>query len=286
MNVYCSKIPMTWVETKTGKCKFTEWKNAKDPKGTIYYGLRQTRPEGFVLSDAFDKALIEAIRKVGGIKSNMIVVKDINVSYSGKQWMKPSDGCEVIVIDGLTKKPTFRQVVNGTDDYSSVKKQPEQEAQGSMVDDIIEEAMGKLPDGSGFMTGTIKEDCDNDMGIPTTGQDLNLVTGTTLGENAYEGDDRVDTSGSTVGKFEQVIEEELMTEEPFMQRGKPFMNQGDSFYKKGSWWESKGSVTASIMKEYYGTDGNWEDPEADAQLKSMYDYSRQNKKLRLRETQT
>lgn len=230
MNVYCSKIPMSWVETKTGKCKFLEFKNAKDPKGTIYYGLRQTRPEGFVLSDAFDKALIEAIRKVGGIKSNMIVVKGINVSYSGKQWMKPTDGCEIIVIDGIAKKPTFRQVVNGTDDYSSVKKQPETEEsdeQGSIADDIMEEGMGKLPDGSGFMTGTIKEDCE----------------------------DRVDTTGSPVGEFEQV-NEELMTEEPFMKRGKPFMNQGDSFYKKGSWWESVDTsgvngITESIIKECF-----------------------------------
>ena len=41
-NVYADKIPMNWVDTKSGKKKFIEFKKAKDPKGVIYYGLAAT----------------------------------------------------------------------------------------------------------------------------------------------------------------------------------------------------------------------------------------------------
>ena len=88
INVYASKIPMAWVSTKTGdKIKFLEFKNAKNPKANIYYGLRQVRPEGFELSKNFDAAMIEAIKAKGGIKTNMIVVKGVDVKFTGgKQW--------------------------------------------------------------------------------------------------------------------------------------------------------------------------------------------------------
>lgn len=117
INVYASKIPMAWVSTKTGdKIKFLEFKNAKNPKANIYYGLRQTRPEGFELSKNFDAAMIEAIKTKGGIKTNMIVVKGVDTKYTGgKLWMLLNDGCEIIVIDAVTKTPKFRKVVNGTD---------------------------------------------------------------------------------------------------------------------------------------------------------------------------
>lgn len=117
INVYASKIPMAWVSTKTGdKIKFLEFKNAKNPKANIYYGLRQTRPEGFELSKNFDAAMIEAIKAKGGIKTNMIVVKGVDTKYTGgKLWMLLNDGCEIIVIDAVTKTPKFRKVVNGTD---------------------------------------------------------------------------------------------------------------------------------------------------------------------------
>lgn len=117
INVYASKIPMAWVSTKTGdKIKFLEFKNAKNPKANIYYGLRQVRPEGFELSKNFDAAMIEAIKAKGGIKTNMIVVKGVDVKFTGgKQWMVLNDGCEIIVIDAVTKTPKFRKVVNGVD---------------------------------------------------------------------------------------------------------------------------------------------------------------------------
>lgn len=117
INVYASKIPMQWVSTKTGdKIKFLEFKNAKNPKANIYYGLRQVRPEGFELSKNFDAVMIEAIKAKGGIKTNMIVVKGVDTKYTGgKLWMLLNDGCEIIVIDAVTKTPKFRKVVNGTD---------------------------------------------------------------------------------------------------------------------------------------------------------------------------
>ena len=144
MNIYCSKIPMSWVDTKSGKIKFLEFRNLKEPKGTIYYGLRQGRPEGFDLSMAFDKAIVEAIKKVGGIKSNVIVIKGVTTTYSGKLWMKPQDVCEVIVIDGITKKPTFRSLINGKDDYSSVKKGngTEESVEHESTEQMMEESYG------------------------------------------------------------------------------------------------------------------------------------------------
>jgi len=122
MNVYASKIPMSWVDTKDGKMKFLEFKNAKDPKGTIYYAVRQSRPEEFQLSKNFDAAMVEAIKVKGGIKTNMIIVKDVTTSYKGKLWMKIHDGTEIIVLDAVNKKPIFRKVINGKDDFSNVKQ--------------------------------------------------------------------------------------------------------------------------------------------------------------------
>ena len=122
MNVYASKVPMSWVDTKEGKMKFLEFKNAKDPKGTIYYALRQNRPDEFELSKNFDAAMIEAIKAKSGIKTNMIIVKDVTTSYKGKLWMKIHDGTEIIVLDAVNKKPIFRKVVNGKDDFSNVKQ--------------------------------------------------------------------------------------------------------------------------------------------------------------------
>ena len=117
INVYASKIPMQWVSTKTGdKIKFLEFKNAKDPKGTIHFGLRQTRPEGFELSNNFDAAMIEAIKVKGGIKTNMIVVKGVETKYTGnKLWMVLKPGCEIIVLDAVAKTPKFRKVIDGQD---------------------------------------------------------------------------------------------------------------------------------------------------------------------------
>ena len=115
MNVYASKIPMSWVDTKDGKMKFLEFKNAKDPKGTIHYVLRQNRPDQFELSKNFDAAMVEAIKAKGGIKTNMIIVKDVTTHYKGKLWMKVHDGTEIIVLDAVNKKPIFRKVVNGKD---------------------------------------------------------------------------------------------------------------------------------------------------------------------------
>ena len=117
INVYASKIPMQWVSTKTGdKIKFLEFKNAKDPKGTIHFGLRQTRPEGYELSSNFDAAMIEAIKAKGGIKTNMIVVKGVETKYTGgKLWMVLKPGCEIIVLDAIAKTPKFRKVVEGQD---------------------------------------------------------------------------------------------------------------------------------------------------------------------------
>ena len=122
MNVYASKVPMSWVDTKEGKMKFLEFKNAKYPKGTIYYALRQNRPDEFQLSKNFDSAMIEAIKAKGGIKTNMIIVKDVTTSYKGKLWMKIHDGTEIIVLDAVNKKPIFRKIVNGKDDFSNVKQ--------------------------------------------------------------------------------------------------------------------------------------------------------------------
>jgi hypothetical protein len=122
INVYCSKIPMQWVTAKDGsKIKFLEFKNAKDPKGTILYGLKQGRPEEYELSNNFDSAMIKAIKAVGGIKTNVIVVKGISTKYNGKLWMKVQPNCEIIVIDGLTKRPKFREVISGTDKAKSVE---------------------------------------------------------------------------------------------------------------------------------------------------------------------
>jgi hypothetical protein len=117
INVYASKIPMQWVSTKTGdKIKFLEFTNAKKPGAPIYYGLRQVRPEGFELSKNFDAAMIDAIKAKGGLKTNVIVVKGVDTKYTGgKLWMLLNDGCEIIVIDAVTKTPKFRKVVNGTD---------------------------------------------------------------------------------------------------------------------------------------------------------------------------
>jgi hypothetical protein len=117
INVYASKIPMQWVSTKTGdKIKFLEFKNAKDPKGTIYFGLRQTRPEGYELSSNFDAAMIEAIKAKGGIKTNMILVKGVETKYTGgKLWMVLKPGCEIIVLDAIAKTTKFRKVVEGQD---------------------------------------------------------------------------------------------------------------------------------------------------------------------------
>jgi hypothetical protein len=117
INVYASKIPMQWVSTKTGdKIKFLEFTNAKKPGAPITYGLRQTRPEGFELSKNFDTAMIAAIKAKGGIKTNMIVVKGVDVKFTGgKQWLVLNDGCEIFVIDAVTKKLKFKEVVNGVD---------------------------------------------------------------------------------------------------------------------------------------------------------------------------
>jgi hypothetical protein len=125
MNVYATKIPMSWVDTKEGKIKFLEFKNAKDPKGTIHYAIRQNRSDEFQLSKNFDATMIEAIKAKGGIKTNMIIVKDVDTSYKGKLWMKVKDGCEIIVLDAVNKKPLFRKVVTGVDDYSKIKKDSE-----------------------------------------------------------------------------------------------------------------------------------------------------------------
>jgi hypothetical protein len=122
MNVYATKIPMSWVSSKEGPLKFLEFKNAKDPKGTINYVLRQNRPDEFQLSKNFDAAMIEAIKAKGGSKTNMIIVKDVDTSYKGKLWMKIKDGTEIIVLDAVKKVPIFRKVVNGVDDFSKVKK--------------------------------------------------------------------------------------------------------------------------------------------------------------------
>lgn len=117
INVYASKIPMQWVSTKTGdKIKFLEFTNAKKPGAPISYGLRQVRPEGFELSKNFDATMIEAIKAKGGLKTNVIVVKGVDTKFTGgKQWLVLNDGCEIIVIDAITKTPKFRKVVNGTD---------------------------------------------------------------------------------------------------------------------------------------------------------------------------
>jgi hypothetical protein len=117
INVYASKIPMQWVSTKTGdKIKFLEFTNAKKPGAPITYGLRQVRPEGFELSKKFDEAMIKAIKAKGGIKTNMIVVKGVDTKFTGgKQWMVLNDGCEIFVIDAVTKKLILKQVVNGQD---------------------------------------------------------------------------------------------------------------------------------------------------------------------------
>jgi hypothetical protein len=108
---------MQWVSTKTGdKIKFLEFTNAKKPGAPISYGLRQVRPEGFELSKNFDATMIEAIKAKGGLKTNVIVVKGVDTKFTGgKQWLVLNDGCEIIVIDAITKTPKFRKVVNGTD---------------------------------------------------------------------------------------------------------------------------------------------------------------------------
>ena len=137
MNIYATKIPMSWVDTKDGKIKFLEFKNAKDPKVTIHYAIRQNRPDEFQLSKNFDAAMIEAIKAKGGIKTNMIIVKDVDTAYKGKLWMKIKDGCEIIVLDAINKKPLFRKVVTGVDDYSKIKKDSEETLSENIIMQIL-----------------------------------------------------------------------------------------------------------------------------------------------------
>jgi hypothetical protein len=141
MNIYATKIPMSWVDTKDGKIKFLEFKNAKDPKGTIHYAVRQNRPDEFQLSKNFDAAMIEAIKAKGGIKTNMIIVKDVDTSYKGKLWMKIKDGTEIIVLDAVKKTPLFRKVVTGVDDFSKIKKDKEEVDEGLGDDDQKSDGM-------------------------------------------------------------------------------------------------------------------------------------------------
>lgn len=158
-NLVCSKIPMDWFsipeEKGGGKAKRIELSNLKSDGGApIYYTIRTKWPEGYELSQNFDQTLVNAIRAMANKRHDKIVVKNVRVGYSGKQWMYPTDGCEIIVVDAVKKVPIFKETVSGKN-----PEKPKEEESNSLgvTNGPIEESMGELPDGSGFMTGTIKE---------------------------------------------------------------------------------------------------------------------------------
>lgn len=132
-----------WISTKSGKKKFLEFQKAKDPKGVIYYGLAVKVPAELRMTQSFNDLLIEAIKLKGGLKNRAILLKDVTVTYSGKQWLKPSATTEVIVLDNnpaireVKDKIVFRKKVEGTDDWDTVmgRNKPGAENQDGIEDE-------------------------------------------------------------------------------------------------------------------------------------------------------
>ena len=130
INLIADKIPMDWVNTKNGKKKFIEFKKLKEPKGIIYHCLVANSPEDLKMTQSFNDLLISAIKIKGGLKSRALIVKNVSISYNGKQWLKITPESEVIVIDnnGVTAadKIAFRGKVSGTDNWEAFKNKKQE----------------------------------------------------------------------------------------------------------------------------------------------------------------
>ena len=172
------KIPMNDFALKGGgkgmRFQLKYFEDRKNKKWVVInYTLKTAWPEGYELSENFDKTLLESMKAMKDKRNDFIIFKGVKVGNSkGQLWMYPVSGCKIVTVDHKTFKPIFHKDVTGENKKveqnpndqvdnaedanagSPFRSNPEQAIEDG---DQLEESMGKLPDGSGFMTAIVKE---------------------------------------------------------------------------------------------------------------------------------